>query len=280
METLIDLHTHSRHSDGTLSPEELVAQAGARGVAMLALTDHDTTAGLGAAGRAAQDAGMRLVPGVEITAGWRGQEIHVVGLGIDPGSAPLQQHLAQLLALRQARIAAIGARLSRHPRLQARGNDLAATLLAQPVVPTRAHLARALVAAGVAGSTQDAFDRWLGRGTAGHVPQEWPAVDSAVAAIRAAGGHAVLAHPQRYRLSAGALGNLCAEFREHGGAALEISLPAMSPNDHDRLARLARAHGLAGSVGSDFHEPGLPWRPLGRFAKLPAGIEPLHARLS
>ncbi len=96
----------------------------------------------------------------------------------------------------------------------------------------------------------------------------------------AAGGHAVLAHPQRYKLSAGALGNLCGEFREHGGAALEVSLPSLSPNDHDRLARLARAHGLAGSMGSDFHEPGLPWRPVGRFAKLPAGIEPLHARFA
>jgi predicted metal-dependent phosphoesterase TrpH len=89
----------------------------------------------------------------------------------------------------------------------------------------------------------------------------------------------VLAHAQRYKLSSGALGNLCGEFRESGGAALEISLPSLSPSDHDRLARLARAHGLAGSAGSDFHEPGLPWRPLGRFAKLPAGIEPLHARL-
>jgi predicted metal-dependent phosphoesterase TrpH len=131
----------------------------------------------------------------------------------------------------------------------------------------------------MATSTQDAFDRWLGRGTAGHVPQEWPDIGVAIAAIRAAGGHAVLAHPQRYKLSSGALGNLCAEFREAGGAALEVSLPSLSPSHHDRLARLARAHGLAGSAGSDFHEPGVPWRPLGRFAKLPEGIEPLHARL-
>jgi hypothetical protein len=280
METLIDLHTHSRHSDGTLSPGELVAQAAARGVAMLALTDHDTTAGLAAAGADARAAGIHLVPGVEITAGWRGQEIHVVGLGIDAQAVPLQQHLSHVVELRRARIAAIGTRLSRHPKLHARGNDIATALLAQPGVPTRAHLARALVAAGVAESVQDAFDRWLGRGTSGHVPHEWPEVEAAVAAIRAASGHAVLAHPQRYRLSAGALGNLCGEFREQGGAALELSLPAMSPNDHDRLTRLARTHGLAGSMGSDFHEPGLPWRPLGRFAKLPAGIEPLHARLS
>jgi 3',5'-nucleoside bisphosphate phosphatase len=279
MEALIDLHTHSRHSDGTLAPAQLVALAAERGVAMLALTDHDTTAGLDEARMAAAVVGMRFIDGVEITAGWRGQEIHVVGVGIDPSSSALQQHLARLLEMRRARIKAIGAKLARHPRLRDSGRDPAAEVLALPAVPTRAHLARALVSAGVAESTQDAFDRWLGRGTAGHVALEWPGVDAAVDAIRAAGGHAVLAHAQRYKLSAGALNNLCGEFRERGGAALEVSLPSMSPNDHDRLVRLARAHGLAGSMGSDFHEPGIPWRPLGRFAKLPAGIEPLYARL-
>jgi predicted metal-dependent phosphoesterase TrpH len=89
----------------------------------------------------------------------------------------------------------------------------------------------------------------------------------------------VLAHPHRYKLSSGALRNLCIEFRDCGGAALEISLPALSPNDAARLASLARQHGLAGSAGSDFHEPDVPWRPLGRFAKLPEGIEPLLPRL-
>lgn len=277
MSGLIDLHTHSHHSDGTLAPAALVAMAAARGVATLALTDHDTTAGLTEARAATDAAGMRLVTGVEVTCGWRGQEIHVVGLGFDPQAPALQAHLAHLVALRRERMAAIGARLARHPRF--RGTDPVAGVLRDCAVPTRAHLARALVADGKAGSTQDAFDRWLGRGTAGHVPQEWPPLETAVGAIRAAGGAAVLAHPHRYKLSAGALGNLCAEFREQGGAALEVSLPAISPNDADRLARLARTHGLAGSAGSDFHEPGLPWRPLGRFAKLPEGIEPLLARL-
>jgi predicted metal-dependent phosphoesterase TrpH len=280
MDALIDLHTHSRYSDGVLAPAALVQLAAQRGVGMLALTDHDTTAGLAEARSEADLAGMRFIDGVEVTAGWRGQEIHVVGLNLETSSTTLQQHLAQLLQMRRERITAIGARLARHPRLRAAGRDLAAEVLAQSTVPTRAHLARALVAAGVATSPQDAFDRWLGRGTTGHVPQEWPGIDAAIAAILAAGGHAVLAHPQRYKLSAGALGNLCGEFRAHGGAALEVSLPSLSPNDRDRLARLARAHGLAGSVGSDFHEPGLPWRPVGRFAKLPEGIEPLHARFA
>lgn len=279
MERLVDLHTHSHFSDGTLAPAQLVALALQRNVGLLALTDHDTTAGLEQAHSAAAGSDLRVVDGVEITAGWRGQEIHIVGIAIKPDSAALQQHLRSILELRRTRIATIGERLARHPRLQQAGRDLAAQVLGLPAVPTRTHMARALMAAGFADSTQDAFDRWLGRGTTGHVPHEWPDMQGAVAAISAAGGHAVLAHPHRYKLSAGALGNLCGEFREAGGAALETSLPSLSPDNAARLARLARAHCLAGSIGSDFHEPGLPWRPLGRFAKLPEGIEPLHARL-
>jgi predicted metal-dependent phosphoesterase TrpH len=274
---LIDLHTHSNHSDGTLPPAELIALAARRGVQALALTDHDTTAGLAEAQVAADAAGIRLIPGVEITCGWRGQEIHIVGLGVDPQHAGLQKHLAELVSLRRERITAIGARLMRDPRFA--GRDLAAAIVDSVTVPTRMHIARALVAAGDAQSTQEAFDRWLVRGTTGHVPQQWPGIDAAVTAIVAAGGHAVLAHPHRYKLSSGGLRNLCEEFRALGGAALEVSLPGLSPNVSNRLARLARAHGLAGSVASDFHEPGVPWRPLGRFAKLPDGIEPLSTRL-
>jgi predicted metal-dependent phosphoesterase TrpH len=277
MDALIDLHTHSHHSDGTLPPAELLALAARRGVTVLALTDHDTTAGLDEAQATAGQLQIRFVPGVEITAGWRGQEIHVVGLGIDAASPGLQQHLAGLLAARRTRIAAIGARLARQRHFG--GRDPSQAVLQSSSVPTRTHVARALVAAADAKSTQDAFDRWLGRGRPGHVPQEWPTVDAAIGAIRAAGGHAVLAHPHRYKLSSGALGHLCTSFRDAGGAAMEVSLPAMSPNDANRLARLARAHGLAGTAASDFHEPGLPWRPLGRFAKLPEGVEPLLPRL-
>lgn len=277
MGPLIDLHTHSHHSDGTLAPGALVTLAAARGVQVLALTDHDTTDGVPEARAAADAAGMRLVPGVEITAGWRGQEIHVVGLGLDADARALQAHLQCLVALRRERLAAIGARLARQRHFN--GRDPAQAVLREAAVPTRMHLARALAQAGDTDTPQQAFDRWLGRGSPGHVPQQWPAIDVAIGAIRAAGGLAVLAHAHRYRLSAGALGHLCGEFRESGGAAMEVSLPGLSPDHASRLARLARQHALAGSVGSDFHEPGLPWRPLGRGAKLAEGLEPLLERL-
>jgi 3',5'-nucleoside bisphosphate phosphatase len=274
---LIDLHTHSTHSDGTVLPAGLVALAAARQVKVLALTDHDTTAGLTEAADAAAAAGIRFIDGVEITAGWRGQELHVVGLGIDPQHPALTTHLAELVQLRRKRVVAIGERLRRNSTFK--DADPVGAILDSGAVPTRTHVARAIVQLGLAKSTQDAFDRWLGRGCKGYVPQEWPDLASAVAAIRGAGGHAVLAHPHRYKLSSGALDNLCSEFKACGGSALEVSLPAMSPNDAARLARLARQHALAGSAGSDFHEPGLPWRPLGRFAKLPEGVEPLLAQL-
>jgi predicted metal-dependent phosphoesterase TrpH len=277
MPGLIDLHTHSTWSDGTLAPAALVGLAAQRKVEVLALTDHDTTLGLDEARTACAAAGIGFVTGVEITAGWRGQEIHIVGLDVDPDSPALQSHLAQLVQLRRDRIVAIGARLRREKRFA--DSNLAAEILATAPVPTRMHLARRMVSLGITDTTQEAFDRFLGRGCVGHVPQQWPTVEAAIVAIRAAGGLAVLAHAHRYKLSGGALRNLCAEFAAWGGSALEVSLPGLSPGDASRLASLARQHSLAGSAASDFHEPGLPWRPLGRFAKLADGIEPLLSRL-
>lgn len=273
---LIDLHTHSHHSDGALAPGALVELAARRGVALLALTDHDTLAGCDEAARACAHHGIDFVRGVELTAQWRGREIHVVGLGV--GDAPLlDDHLGRVRALRRERVARIGNRLAADRAFA--GRDVAAGVLAGDAVPTRAHLAHAIVALGLAADLQQAFDRWLGRGRAGYVPAQWPELDEAVAAIGAAGGLAVLAHAHRYRLSGGQLDALCAAFRDCGGAGLEVGLAGLSPNDYARLSRLARRHGLAGSIGSDFHEPGVPWRPLGRSDKLPDQVSPLHERL-
>jgi predicted metal-dependent phosphoesterase TrpH len=276
-EPLIDLHTHTRHSDGTLTPEELVALAARRGVGVLAVTDHDSTRGCEAAAAACRAAGIGFVPGAELTCAWLERELHVVGLGVDTANPVLVEHLARVVALRRERIMAIGARL-RDARLF-EGHDVGADVLAEAEVPTRTHVARRIVALGFAQGLQEAFDRYLGRGRSGFVKMAWPTMAEAVEVIRAAGGVAVLAHAHRYRLSSGQLDALCAAFRAAGGEGLEVSLAGLSPNDYDRLARLARRHELAGSVASDFHEPGLPWRPLGRFAKLPDQVSPLLARL-
>jgi predicted metal-dependent phosphoesterase TrpH len=278
MSALIDLHTHSHHSDGTLAPTALVEAAAARGVRLLALTDHDTTAGLAECAEACRHLGVEAVSGVEVTSLWRGQEIHVVGLGIEATQPGLAAHLAEIVRRRRLRIAIILERLRRSPRLPG-GSTFGEGLEALPV-PTRTHVARELIARGAAKSTQEAFHHWLARGRPGHAPADWPALADAIAAIRGAGGHAVLAHPHRYKLSSGGRRALIEEFACGGGAALELDLPGLSPSDSAQLAVLARVHNLAGSAGSDFHEPGLPWRALGRFAKLPEGIEPLWMRFS
>ena len=106
-----------------------------------------------------------------------------------------------------------------------------------------------------------------------------PELATAVRCIVDAAGVAVLAHPHRYRVSNGVLRELVEDFKAAGGSGLEVSLAGMGPGDADRAAALARRFDLAGSIGSDFHEPGLPWRPLGRFAKLPDRIMPIMDRL-
>ncbi|HEY1724162.1 MAG TPA: PHP domain-containing protein, partial [Steroidobacteraceae bacterium] len=263
-------------SDGVLSPAGLVAAAAARGVELLALTDHDTSRGCEAARRACLAAGMRFIDGVELTSLWRGREIHVIGLDLDPAHAPFQAHCAAVIELRRTRILAIAQQLT---RAGLPGDSLAAQAL-KFHAPTRAHLARALCGLGLAKDMQAAFDRWLKRGRPGHVPAAWPALAIAVQRIVAAGGLPVLAHPHRYPVSSGVLGELVSEFKTAGGRGIEVSVAGMSPAQADRSATLARRYDLAGSIGSDFHEPGLAWRPLGRFAKLADRITPITTLLA
>jgi hypothetical protein len=276
MDERVDLHTHSNCSDGTLSPVELASLATARQVAMLALTDHDTVAGCAAAQSACTAYGIRFVPGIELTCGWHEREIHIVGLAIDTESTMLRAQIEDTRARRRARIAEIGRRLEKHGIAAA---EPCASLIAGNATPTRMHVARLLVAGGHATNTEQAFERFLRRGQPGHVPADWPELQATVASIHAAGGLAVLAHPHRYPLSNGQLRELCGHFKDAGGDGIEVSLAGLGPADADRLASLARRYGLAGSIGSDFHEPGLPWRPLGRFAKLPDQVISIVDRL-
>jgi hypothetical protein len=274
--TSVDLHLHSTHSDGMLAPAELVDRVADAGVELMALTDHDTTSGLDQARDQCQRRGIRMIDGVELSSTWRGQTIHVIGLGIDASHRTLVDGIERLCALRRARLHAIAERLERKsiPALA-----LLARLESEHPVVTRTHLARALVGARHAKSMAEAFKRYLGRGGAGHVAATYPDVAEVVPWIRGAGGTAVLAHPMRYSLSAGARRQLVTVFRDSGGTAIEVvcgrALGHIAP-----LAALAARFGLAGSVGSDFHDPQIPWNPPGRLAKLPAGIEPVWQSLA
>ena len=269
---LVDLHTHSHCSDGTLTPAELVSRAAAAGVDVLALTDHDTVAGLGEAQAAANACGVTLVPGVEISASWRAQAIHVLGLWIDPSAAALKAHLAAQTDLRRERMAKICARLG---KLGLPGDKLLTTVEAFPGVPTRSHLAHALVAVGAVDSPDAAFRKYLSKGKAAHIAAQWPALEEVIAWIIAAGGVAALAHPARYSLSSGARSKLVSDFAAAGGTALEVVTGANGAQHADVCAALAMANGLKGSVGSDFHDPQHSWNPLGRSLKLPEGVTPI-----
>jgi predicted metal-dependent phosphoesterase TrpH len=269
---VIDLHTHSNCSDGALTPTQLVERAVAAGVDVLALTDHDTVAGLTEAQREADRHGLTMVPGVEISASWRAQSIHVLGLWIDPASDPFKLQLRGQADLRRARMYNICGRLA---KLGLPGDELLSAVEAQPGLPTRAHLAEALVAGGHIARAEDAFRKYLGKGKAAHVAADWPPLAQIVAWIRAAGGIASLAHPVRYALSAGARRQLLADFAAAGGEALEVVTGGNGAQHADAAAMLAVKFGLKGSVGSDFHSPRQIWNPLGRSLKLPDCVVPV-----
>lgn len=275
MTARVDLHTHSDCSDGALTPAALVARAAVREVALLALTDHDTLAGCAAARAACEEHGIRFLAGVELTCEWQGRTVHVVGLAVNDADPQLLAHCSSILTQRRERIRQIASRLS---VAKLPGESLVEQALRVPS-PTRTHIARAMCAAGLVPTPQHAFDRWLNRGQPAYVAGQWPDLATVVRGVTGAGGIAVLAHPHRYKVSNGVLRQLTAEFREAGGGGIEVSLAGMAPAAADRAATLARRFDLSGSIGSDFHEPDLPWRPLGRFDKLPEGVRPITAHL-
>lgn len=271
-EFCIDLHCHSTASDGALSPEELISRAAARGVTHLALTDHDTVAGLPAAADSAAAAGLSLIAGTELSCVWRSQSIHIVGLDFDPENTDFQAALERQNANRWARARAITDKLSKIGV-----DDLLdkATLSANGDVPGRPHFARVLVEEGIVKDHGQAFKRYLGQGKPGDVKAFWPELEEVVQWILEAGGVAVLAHPRKYRLSATKLRALVSDFKRAGGKAIEVSISGQSSGDLGFVAELCRREKLLGSQGSDFHFPGAPWCELGRITKMPDGIEPV-----
>lgn len=270
--SFVDLHLHSSASDGVLAPSALVAHVAGCGVRLMALTDHDTVAGLEEADVAAHARGIVLVAGVELSVDWRGRTLHVLGLAIDPRAAMLTRGLRRLQELRVLRAERIASGLD---SAGAPGREALAMVRTAGRLPTRMHFARALVELGAAPDVAAAFDRWLGRGRPGHVATEWPSLAEATGWVGAAGGAAVIAHPMRYPLSAGARRELCAEFAASGGRAIEVVTGGGGIRDRDQAVSLAVRSGLGGSVGSDFHDPAIPWNPPGRLAKLPGSVRPV-----
>ena len=240
----VDLHSHSTASDGAFAPAVVVQEAHKAGLTAIALTDHDTTAGLAEAEAESQRLGIRLVAGIELSAVEDGHETHILGLHLG-STAPIDAKLAALREMRRTRAAKIvellnsnGVRISFESVLAQAGSAAIG----------RPHVARALIAEGWASDSRDAFDRYLANGRPGFVPKEQLTVRDAIALIHAAGGIAVVAHPgsQGTRERIEMLAN-------EGLDGVEVRHPGHSAEDIARLMALVDHFGLVPSGGSDWH---------------------------
>ena len=271
-----DLHCHSTWSDGLCTPGAVVERAAGRGVDVLALTDHDELGGLPEARAAADERGITLINGVEVSVSWETHTIHVVGLRVDPAEPLLAEGLATVRQGRSERarrmadsLAAVGIRGAYEGALQ---------YVTSERLISRTHFARFLVETGRAAEVKDVFKRYLTRGKPGYVPHQWASLPDALAWIRAAGGQAVVAHPGRYPLSPTAMRRLLGEFRDLGGDAIEVISASHNAAQADEFATYARTFGFAASAGSDWHGPGESWLDLGALPPLPSDLEPVWQR--
>lgn len=249
-----------------------MSRAAQRGVATLALTDHDTVAGLARARRAGEECGVQLIDGIEFSSCWGRRGVHIVGLGVAPGSPALKAAVEYQQRARRERAEAIAARLS---HLGMPGALEGARAQAGEGQVGRPHLARYLVEQGWARDVSAAFKKYLGQGKPADVGFQWPEMERVIGWIHAAGGVAVLAHPLKYALTRTKLRALATDFAELGGDAMELISGQQPAGRAEDLARIARELGLAASCGSDFHRPDAPWQELGNFGRLPSDCSPV-----
>ncbi len=253
----VDLHCHTTASDGTLSPTALVARAAECSLHTIAVTDHDTTAGIEEALTAGQNLGIEVIPGIEINTDVPGGEMHILGYFIDWHDPSLQAELARLRAGRQQRaeemvrqLAALGMPVA-WSRVQA---------IAGSGAIGRPHVAQALLEAGYVNSTREAFDLYIGRHGPAYVSRTRFTPPEAVQAIRRTGGLPVLAHPIIARFGGDPVVevNLARELPpliEAGLVGLECYYPNYTAGQIDQLLAAARKWGLLVTGGTDFHGP-------------------------
>lgn len=250
----VDLHTHSTASDGTLAPSAVVEAAHAAGLAAMALTDHDSVAGVREAREAGERLGVRVVAGAELSAFVDREEIHLLALHIDQFDV-IADELARFRDDRVTRAERMVAKL-RQLGVDVTMDDVLREAGAGAV--GRPHVARAVVAAGGAGDVREAFDRFLGDGRPANVEKPRMEARDAIALAHRAGGIAVWAHP-------GMAGrrDKVEPLVQAGLDGLEVLHPRHSGEDMSRLSALAEHFGLVTSGGSDWHGPADAWRTLG-----------------
>ncbi|WP_227429732.1 PHP domain-containing protein [Psychrobacter sp. I-STPA6b] len=275
-----DLHSHSTCSDGTYSPEELLKLASERQIRVFALTDHDTLAGLAQAQSSAQKYGIQLISGVEIscqhtlTGGYgknkaKDKVIHVLGLGFDDFEQ-MNQTLQNIQDSRANRGHAIVEKLAQITDVPVDELWQAVLLKADGNAQAvgRAHIAKVLYERGIVKTMQQAFDKYLADNKPAYVAIETLSMAETIELIHSCGGKAVLAHPTRYQLSATRVRKLIADFATLGGDACELPSSQEPISTRRMVDRSVAEHGLAVSIGSDFHGATMPWRKLGDVPKI------------
>lgn len=270
----VDFHTHTLASDGDLSPTALVQRAAAQGVECLAITDHDTCAGLAEGRTAAAEAGIGFINGIEFSSVWKGMNIHVVGLRFDSEHPVMQSAVEQQAHARRQRAQLIGERLAKQ---QMPGVYPQAEQIAGRADVGRPHFARAMVQLGYVNAEQQAFEQYLGTGKLGDVKTHWPELASVVEWITQAGGVAVLAHPGKYKMTWSKLRALMEHFKDAGGQAVEISYGSENPDRLAEIARITARMELKASVGSDFHSPRRQWTEVGKYPRPRVDVAPVWA---
>lgn len=271
---IIDLHTHTTESDGSFTPEELITEAKRVGLSAIAITDHDTIAGIKKAHATANNSDIELIPGIELSTDYNGKEVHIVGLYIDIENEYFLSKLDEFKKCRNNRNELIVA------NLQKEGFDItmeALTAENPDCVITRANIARFLYEHGMIPSIQTAFEKYIGDHCKCFVNRFKITPMDAVKLIKEAGGTAILAHPLLYHLSDSTLQTLVEELKDAGLDGIEAIYCTYTPAEERQMKQFAMANGLLISGGSDFHGTTKPKLNLGTgYGKLHIPYEVLE----
>lgn len=260
---MIDLHTHSNASDGELSPAELIGLGIKNGLRALALTDHDTVAGIAEARARAAELGLEFIAGVEIEIDFDPGEFHLLGLGLDEKNPALLRALAELAdarAFRNEQIVELFHREGISINLEEIGTLAGTQRIGRP------HIAEALVRNGLVKGRQEAFDKYLGKSRPFYLSKDCLALEDALRLIHGAGGLAVVAHPYSLFIGKPKLAALMDEWKTMGIEGIEAYHPAAKLGQCRILERMARQRGFLVTAGSDFHSLKKPECGIGRSA--------------
>lgn len=246
----VDLHTHSNASDGSFTPVQVVHLAKESGLCAIALTDHDTTAGIANAAAAGKNLGVEVVPGIEVSSSFEGHEIHILGLFINPDAPELQSFLKDMRSRRDRRNQEMLLRLASNG-ITFTEEELSGSN-PQSVI-TRAHVARAMVQKGICSSVNQAFKKYLEYGGRYCPPKEYTEPESVIKILLKNGAFAALAHPFLYKLGDKKTNVLITRLADAGMQGLEVYHSSNHPMESRKLQEIAASLKLLPTGGSDFH---------------------------